>query len=309
MFIMTANVLSTIPRPLLDRMEVINIAGYTDEEKLNIARHYLIPRQIKANGLQPDQLTVEDDAVQAVIHSYTREAGLRNLERELGAICRGVARQVVEGQIESIVVTEASLPQYLGPIKFFSEVAERSAQPGVVTGLAWTPVGGDVLFVEATKMKGHEKLILTGQLGNVMKESAEIALSYVRSQANKLGLAEDFNIDTDVHVHVPSGAIPKDGPSAGVTLYTSLVSLFTDKPVRSDVAMTGEVTLRGSVLPVGGIKEKVLAARSAGVKHVILPAKNEKDMEDIPENVRQELSFHFVKNMDEVLQLALLNSN
>jgi ATP-dependent Lon protease len=290
-------------------MEVIKIAGYTEEEKIKIAQQYLVPRQLQANGVKAEQLTIDEKALQTVIHSYTREAGLRNLEREIGAICRGVAKEIVSGQVESVTVTAESVATYLGPIKFFSEVAERAAQTGVVTGLAWTPVGGDVLFVEATKMKGHERLILTGQLGSVMKESAEIALSYVRSQADKLGLAEDFNANTDVHVHVPSGAIPKDGPSAGVTLYTSLVSLFTDKPVRNDIAMTGEVTLRGSVLPVGGIKEKVLAARSAGVKHVILPAKNEKDMDDIPDNVKQELSFHFVKNMDEVLQLALKNVN
>lgn len=210
----------------------------------------------------PEQLTITDDAVQAIIHAYTWEAGLRNLERKIGAICRGLAREIVDDQAEAVVVKETSLAHYFSPIKFFSEVAERPVQPGVATRLVWTPVGGDVLFVESTKMKGHEKLILTGQLGNVMKESAKIALSYVRSQADKLGLAEDFSVDTDVHMHVPSGAIPKGRPSAGVTLYTSLVSLFTDKPVRSDVAMTGEVTLRGSVLPVGALRNQNLCPRS-----------------------------------------------
>ena len=309
MFITTANQLSTIPGPLLDRMEVIEIPGYTEEEKVNIARKYLVPRQLEANGLSEEQLTIEDSALKALIKSYTKEAGVRNLEREIGTVCRGVAKEIVDGSTERNVVNEEALPKFLGPVKFFSEIAERVAQPGVVTGLAWTPVGGDILFVEALKMKGHDKLILTGQLGSVMKESAEIAMSYLRSKADELGLPENFSENTDIHVHVPSGSIPKDGPSAGVTLYTSLVSLFANKAVRSDVAMTGEVTLRGSVLPVGGIKEKVLAARSAGVKHVILPAKNEKDMDDIPENVKQELSFYFVKNMDEVLQLALESSN
>ena len=309
MFITTANQLATIPGPLLDRMEVINIPGYTEEEKVHIAQKYLVPRQLTANGLNKEQLTIEESALKTLIRSYTREAGVRNLEREIGTVCRGVVKEIVDGSAEGEVVSEESLSKFLGPIKFFSEIAERIAQPGVVTGLAWTPVGGDILFVEALKMKGHEKLILTGQLGSVMKESAEIAMSYLRSKAGELGLPEDFSDNTDVHVHVPSGSIPKDGPSAGVTLYTSLASLFSDKPVRSDVAMTGEVTLRGLVLPVGGIKEKVLAARSAGVKHIILPAKNEKDMDDIPENIKQELSFHFVKNMDEVLQFALESSN
>ena len=309
MFITTANMLSTIPSPLLDRMEVIEISGYTEEEKTMIAEHYLISRQLQAHGLTPEQLTIDESAVKTLIHSYTREAGLRNLEREIASVCRGVAKDIVDGQHESVRVNAEQVPKYLGPIKFFPEIAERTAQPGVVTGLAWTPVGGDILFVETTKMKGHEKLILTGQLGSVMKESAEIALSYVRSNAKELGLPENVTEETDIHVHVPSGAIPKDGPSAGVTLYTSLVSLFTDTPVRNDTAMTGEVTLRGSVLPVGGIKEKVLAARSAGVKHVILPAKNAKDLEEIPDNAREDLSFHFVNNMDEVLKLALMGHN
>ena len=305
MFITTANVLSTIPTPLLDRMEVIDITGYTEEEKIMIAKSYLIPRQLKANGLKAKQLTIDKSALTAIIHSYTREAGLRNLEREIATIGRGVAKEIVDGLSKPVRVTAKSLHKYLGPIKFFAEIADRTAETGVATGLAWTPVGGDILFIEATKMKGKERLILTGQLGDVMKESAEIALSYVRSKVKDLDIPENFQENTDIHIHIPSGAIPKDGPSAGVTLYTSLVSLFTDHPVRSDLAMTGEITLRGLVLPVGGIKEKVLAARSAGVKHIILPAKNEKDLEEIPPNVMDELSFHFVNKMDEVIKFAL----
>ena len=305
MFITTANVLSTIPTPLLDRMEVIDITGYTEEEKIMIAKSYLIPRQLKANGLKAKQLTIDKSALTAIIHSYTREAGLRNLEREIATIGRGVAKEIVDGLSKPVRVSEKSLHKYLGPIKFFAEIADRTAETGVATGLAWTPVGGDILFIEATKMKGKERLILTGQLGEVMKESAEIALSYVRSKVKDLNIPENFQENTDIHIHIPSGAIPKDGPSAGVTLYTSLVSLFTEHPVRSDLAMTGEITLRGLVLPVGGIKEKVLAARSAGVKHIILPAKNEKDLEEIPPNVMDELSFHFVNKMDEVIKFAL----
>ena len=305
MFITTANVLATIPSPLLDRMEVIKITGYTEEEKIMIAKNYLIPRQLKANGLTRKQLTIDKRALKTIIRSYTREAGLRNLEREIASICRGVAKDIVDGLQKPVRVTSKAVTKYLGSIKFFSEIAERTAETGVATGLAWTPVGGAILFIEATKMKGKERLILTGQLGDVMKESAEIALSYVRSKVNELKISENFQENTDIHIHIPSGAIPKDGPSAGVTLYTSLVSLFTDSPVRSDLAMTGEITLRGLVLPVGGIKEKVLAARSAGVKQVILPAKNKKDLEEIPQNVKEELSFHFVNDMDEVIALAL----
>ena len=305
MFITTANVLSTIPTPLLDRMEVIDITGYTEEEKIMIAKSYLIPRQLKANGLKAKQLTIDKSALTAIIHSYTREAGLRNLEREIATIGRGVAKEIVDGLSKPVRVSAKSLHKYLGPIKFFAEIADRTAETGVATGLAWTPVGGDILFIEATKMKGKERLILTGQLGEVMTESAEIALSYVRSKVKDLNIPENFQENTDIHIHIPSGAIPKDGPSAGVTLYTSLVSLFTEHPVRSDLAMTGEITLRGLVLPVGGIKEKVLAARSAGVKHIILPAKNEKDLEEIPPNVMDELSFHFVNKMDEVIKFAL----
>lgn len=305
MFITTANVLTTIPSPLLDRMEVIEIPGYTEEEKVMIAKNYLIPRQLKAHGLNEDQLRLDDSALKTLIQSYTRESGLRNLEREIASICRGVAKEIVDGLTEPVNVDAELVPKYLGPIKFFSEIAERTAETGVATGLAWTPVGGDMLFIEATRMKGKERLILTGQLGDVMKESAEIALSYVRSKAKDLKIPEDFRENTDIHIHVPSGSIPKDGPSAGITMYTALVSLFTDRPVRNDFAMTGEITLRGLVMPVGGIKEKVLAARSAGVKHIILPDKNEKDLEEIPEHIKGELTFHFVNKMDEVIKLAL----
>ncbi|MBD3309092.1 endopeptidase La [candidate division KSB3 bacterium] len=309
MFITTANVLATIPSPLLDRMEVIEISGYTEEEKIMIAQQYLIPRQLQANGLTAEQLTIEDSALKTLIHSYTREAGLRNLEREIASICRGVAKEVVDGLTEPVHVNADLVSKYLGPIKFFSEIAGRTSEPGVATGLAWTPVGGDILFIEATKMRGKEKLILTGQLGDIMKESAELALSYVRSKANMLHISEQFQENTDIHIHIPSGAIPKDGPSAGVTLYTALVSLLTQRPVRSDIAMTGEITLRGLVLPVGGIKEKVLAARSVGVKNIILPAKNEKDLEEIPDHIKQELTFHFVNDMDEVIELALVKES
>ncbi len=305
MFITTANVLSTIPSALLDRMEVIEISGYTEEEKIMIARQFLIPRQLESNGLKAEQLTFDESALKMLINSYTREAGLRNLEREIASICRGVAKEVVDGLAEPVTMTAELVHTYLGPIKFFSEIAERTSEAGVATGLAWTPVGGDILFIEATKMKGKERLILTGQLGEIMKESAQIALSYVRSKVKDLKIPEDFQEETDIHIHIPSGAIPKDGPSAGVTLYTSLVSLFTEKPVRSDLAMTGEISLRGLVLPVGGVKEKVLAARSAGVKHIILPAKNEKDLEELPQHIREELSFHFVHRMDEVIKLSL----
>ncbi len=235
MFITTANVLATIPSPLLDRMEVIEISGYTEEEKIMIAKNYLIPRQLKANGLQPEQLRFDESALKTLIHSYTRESGLRNLEREIASICRGVAKEVVDGLQDPVAVDATLVPKYLGPIKFFPEIAERTAQAGVATGLAWTPVGGDILFIEATKMRGKEKLILTGQLGDVMKESAQIALNYVRSKATDLKIAEDFHENSDIHIHIPSGAIPKDGP-AGVTLYTALVSLLTDQPVRSDLA-------------------------------------------------------------------------
>jgi ATP-dependent Lon protease len=305
MFVTTANVLDTIPPPLRDRMEVIELAGYTEEEKLEIAKRHVIPKQLREHGLGPEQLRFEDDAIVLIARAYTREAGLRNLEREIGRVCRKVARAVTEGRTEPVVCTPEKLHEYLGAERFFSEVAERTEEPGVAVGLAWTPAGGDILFVEATRMPGKKGLTLTGSLGDVMKESAQAALSYVRSRAERLGLAPDFFEASDLHVHVPSGAIPKDGPSAGVTLTTALASLLTGRPLRANLAMTGEVTLRGRVLPVGGIKEKVLAARRAGIDTVILPRRNEKDLEDVPESARAAMRFHFVDTMDEVLDLAL----
>src|SRR6059058_5883192 len=305
MFVTTANVLDTIPPPLRDRMEVIELAGYTEEEKLESARRHLIPKQLRENGLTPDNLRFEDEALTRIIRGYTREAGLRNLEREIGRVCRKVARAITEGRTEPVVCTADKVHEYLGAERFFSEMAERTEDPGVAVGLAWTPNGGDILFIESTRMAGKKSLTLTGSLGDVMKESAQAALSYIRSRADRLGIAPDFYENADLHVHVPAGAIPKDGPSAGVTIATSLASLLTGHPVRPNVAMTGEITLRGKVLPVGGIKEKVLAARRAGVESVILPRRNEKDLEDIPEDVRRSLRFTFVETMDEVLDAAL----
>ncbi len=308
MFITTANLLDPIPGPLRDRMEVLELPGYTEEEKLIIARKYLIPKQLEAHGLKARQLKITDDAVLRIIREYTREAGLRNLERNIASICRRVARGIVEKQFKTKKVDADDIPEFLGPPKYEYEVAERLNEPGVATGLAWTPSGGDILFIEATKMRGRKGLILTGHLGDVMKESAQAALSYIRSKASKLGIPEDFFEKYDIHVHVPAGAIPKDGPSAGVTIATALLSLLKGIPVRSDVAMTGEITLRGKVLPVGGIKEKVLAARRAGIRHVILPKRNEKDLEDVPENAKKDMTFHFVETLDEVFELALDHS-
>ncbi len=305
MFIATANILDTIPPALLDRMEVLDLPGYTEEEKLGIARNYLIPRQIHEHGINGDQFKIEDEAVKVMIRNYTREAGLRNLEREIATICRGVARKMAEGLQESITIRSDDLHEYLGPVKFISEVAERTAEPGVATGLAWTLAGGDILFVEATRMPGKQSLTLTGSLGEVMKESAQAALSFIRSRAQELKIPEDIFAKSDIHIHVPAGAIPKDGPSAGVTIFTALVSLLTDRPVRSDIAMTGEITLRGLVLPVGGIKEKVLAAHRAGLRHVVLPKRNEKDLEDIPETIRKDMTFHFVDRMSELVEISL----
>ena len=305
MFITTANILDTIPPALRDRMEVLDLVGYIEEEKVQIAQKYLIPKQLKEHGLTEKNLTIHKKALQTIIRSYTREAGLRNLEREIASICRGVAKEIAEGKIKEKKISPDDLHQYLGPIHFFSEVAERTQEPGVATGLAWTQAGGDILFVEATKMPGRRTLTLTGQLGEVMKESAGAALSYIRSKAAQLGIEEDFYEKNDLHVHVPAGAIPKDGPSAGVTMMTALTSLLTDRPVRGDLAMTGEITLRGLVLPVGGIKEKVLAAKRAGIGTIILPKKNEKDLEDIPPHLKKGLKFHFVERMDEVFDLAL----
>jgi ATP-dependent Lon protease len=305
MFITTANILDPIPPALRDRMEVLDLLGYTEEEKFKIAKEFLVPKQVEAHGLSEKDIQFEEEALLRIALEYTREAGVRNLEREIAHICRGVARRVAEGHGAPSIIKPDDVPSYLGPIKFFSEVAERTSEPGVATGLAWTPTGGDILFVEATRMKGRKGFSLTGQLGDVMKESAQAALSYVRARAKALKIPEDFFDHSDIHIHVPAGAIPKDGPSAGVTMFTAITSLLTGRPVRSDVAMTGEITLRGLVLPVGGIKEKVLAARRAGITTVILPGRNEKDLEEVPEQVKKDMKFHFVQRMDEVIRFAL----
>ncbi len=305
-FITTANVLATIPPPLRDRMEVLELPGYTQEEKLWIARRYLFPKQLSENGLRPEQLEVTDEAIQCIIRDYTREAGVRNLERELAAICRAVARKVVEGETGPIRVDAPQVREYLGPIKFFSETAERITSPGIATGLAWTAAGGDILFVEATRMDGNKHLIITGQLGDVMKESAQAALSYVRANAADLKIPKKTFETSDIHIHVPAGAIPKDGPSAGITMAVALASLLTGRKVRSDLAMTGEITLRGKVLPVGGIKEKVLAAHRAGLRRVMMPRLNEKDLEELPAPVREEMEFILVDDVGEAIQKALL---
>jgi ATP-dependent Lon protease len=305
MFITTANILDTIPPALRDRMEVMELPGYTDEEKLMIAKKYLVKRQLEENGLSDENLSISDDALKEIISSYTREAGVRNLEREISTVCRKVATAIAEGKKEKAEITADNLHDYLGPERFYSEVAERTEHTGVATGLVWTPVGGDIVFVEATRMPGTGKLVLTGQLGDVMKESAQAALSFVLSKADEYDVPEDFSSKYDIHIHVPAGAIRKDGPSAGVTMLAALVSLLMAKPVRSDVAMTGEITLRGSVLPVGGIKEKVLAAERAGIKTIILPERNKKDLVDVPEEIREKLEFQFVKEMKEVIDSAL----
>lgn len=305
LFIATANMLEPIPAPLRDRMEIIEIPSYVEDEKLHIAKGFLIPKQRREHGLSEDQIAFEDEAIRGIISGYTREAGVRTLERRIADVCRGVAKEVVEGKQEKTVITVDLLPRYLGQKKFYPEVAERITRPGIATGLAWTPVGGDILFIEATKMRGKGNLVLTGQLGDVMKESAQAALSYIASQATRLGLDEAFRENLDLHVHVPAGAIPKDGPSAGVAMLTALASLLTGRIVRNDLAMTGEITLRGAVLPIGGVKEKILAAHRAGIKQVILPERNRHDLEEIPQWVLKELQIHFVKDMDEVLQIAL----
>jgi ATP-dependent Lon protease len=305
MFIATANILDTVPPALRDRMEVLQLLGYTEDEKIHIAERHLIPRQRSANGLSSEQITFTRGALRHIISGYTREAGLRNLEREIGSICRGVASKLAEGAISGEVIKIQQVHKYLGPVRFTGETKARTSTPGVVTGLAWTQVGGDILFVEATAMKGKDRLVLTGQLGDVMKESAQAALSFIRTNAAKLGLTNDIFENQDIHIHIPAGAIPKDGPSAGVTIFTALVSFLSKRRVVKDLAMTGEITLRGLVLPVGGIKEKVLAAHRAGIKTVLLPKENQKDLEDIPKKVQKEIEFHFVDRMLDVLKLAL----
>lgn len=305
MFIATANDLSPIPPALLDRMEVIRLSGYITEDKLQIAKRYIVPRQIKENGLKPKDLELTDDAINQIITAYTWESGVRNLEREIANVCRKVARKKAEGLKSKSKIDMAQILDYLGPQKIFPEMAHRADEVGTVTGLAWTQNGGEILFIEARLMSGKSGLQLTGQLGNVMKESAQAALSYIRSKADALGIPRAFFEKMDIHIHIPSGATPKDGPSAGVTIATCLASLLTNKPVKHDVAMTGEITLRGKVMPVGGIREKVVAARRAGIKTVILPKLNRNDLEDVPDYVKQSLQFVFVDHIDDVLSCAL----
>jgi ATP-dependent Lon protease len=306
MFIATANSLEPIPAALRDRMEVLELSGYTEEQKLHIARNYLLPKQIESNGLKKDELSIDDSALRRIARDYTREAGVRNLEREIGTLCRKIAKQIAEGKATPICITAESIPDYLGRPRFFEEAAERIDRPGIATGLVWTPVGGEIIFVEAAAMPGKGQLTLTGQLGDVMKESAVAALSYVRSNAEALGLPQNVFEEQNVHIHVPAGAIPKDGPSAGVTMITVLVSLASGRKVRSDVAMTGEITLRGKVMPIGGVKEKVLAAYRSGIRTVILPKKNEQDlMEDLPKELREQMNFVFATDIRQVLDAAL----
>jgi len=299
MFIATANQLDTIPGPLRDRMEIIQLPGYTEEEKLEIARRYLVKRQLESNGLKAEQVSLTDAAIRTLIHDYTREAGVRNLEREIGAALRSAAMKIAEGKAESVVIDGADLHAIIGASRFENELAQRTAMPGVATGLAWTPVGGDILFIEATRVPGSGKLILTGQLGDVMKESAQAALTLA-----KMYIGEALN-KADLHVHVPAGATPKDGPSAGVAMFLALVSLLADKPVRADVAMTGEISLRGLVLPIGGVKEKVLAALRAGIRTVMLPKRNAKDLEDVPAAAREKLEFVWLENVEDAVRCAM----
>jgi ATP-dependent Lon protease len=308
MFITTANLLEPIPDPLRDRMEIIFLSGYTEGEKIAIAKGYLIPRQLHENGLRLEEIQFTDAGLQKICRSYTREAGVRNLEREIGSVCRKVVTQIAEKAFDQIEITPEKVQTLLGRPLFFSdqEIIQRTSVPGVATGLAWTPVGGDVLFIEATRMSGNKGFQITGSIGNVMQESARAALSYVRAQAKNLDLQVDFFEESDIHLHIPAGSQPKDGPSAGVAMATALVSLVSGRSVRPDVGMTGEITLRGQVLPVGGVKEKVLAAHRSGLKTVILPKRNEADLEDLPEEVRQEINFVFVETIDDVLKTAIV---
>jgi ATP-dependent Lon protease len=308
LFICTANVLDAIPGPLRDRMEIISLSGYTEAEKAQIAGRYLLERQRRENGLQPEQCIISDDAVRSIIHDYTREAGVRNLEREIGSVFRYAALRIAEGTVRQVRVDVDDLPAILGPKKFESEVAMRTSLPGVATGLAWTPVGGDILFIEASRTPGGGRLILTGQLGDVMKESAQAALTLVKARSADLGFGPEALEKSDIHVHVPAGAVPKDGPSAGVAMFMALASLLTNRPVRSDCAMTGEISLRGLVLPVGGIKEKVLAALQAGISTVLLPARNMRDLEEIPEDARKRLHFVWLTTVDDAMQAAINGS-
>src|SRR3954469_25900531 len=305
LFIATANTMDTVPGPLRDRMEVIEIPGYTNSDKLDIAKRYLVPRQLDAHGLTPQQVKFQEPALRRLITDYTHEAGVRSLERNIGAVSRAIAADVVGGNMNKVTVDVAYVAKTLGPPRFEPELASRTSVPGVDTGMAYTPVGGEILFIEATRMPGRGNITLTGQIGDVMKESATAAFSLLRSRAEKYGIDSKLLADSDIHIHVPAGAIPKDGPSAGVAMFTALASLLTNRPVKYDVAMTGEITLRGLVLPIGGLKEKTLAAKRAGIKQVIVPKRNEKDMVDLPEEVRKTLKFHFVENVDQALEVAL----
>jgi ATP-dependent Lon protease len=305
LFICTANQLETIPGPLLDRMDIIQLSGYTEDEKLGIARKYLVPKQLEAHGLTAEQLTIGDDVLRVVTREYTREAGVRNLERRIADLCRKAAREIAEGKAETVVVDEETARSWLGPRRFPADPRKRTADPGVATGLAYTPVGGDVLFIEATAYPGKGRLTITGQLGEVMQESAQAALSWVRAHATELGVPKDWFAEHDVHIHVPAGAVPKDGPSAGITIATAIASLVLDKPVAEDLGMTGEITLTGQVLPIGGIREKVLAAQRAGLKRVVLPRENEPDLAELPEETRQEVEFILVDSTGEVFEVAL----
>jgi len=305
MFIATANSLDTIPAPLKDRMEIINISGYTLEEKTEIAKKYLIPKQIKENGLKPEQISIDEKSIHKVIDQYTRESGVRNLERQVAGVCRGVAAKIAKGEIEEFSVKEDDIEEFLGKQKYFSDAAERTTVPGVATGLAWTPFGGDILFIEASVSKGSGKLNITGQLGDVMKESAMLAISYLKAHADEVGIPEEAFKYWDLHIHVPAGAVPKDGPSAGVSLMSAIASIFTQRKVKGTIALTGEITLRGLVLPVGGIKEKVLAAKRAGIKQVLLPKKNEKDVAEIEKDVIGDLKVNYLERMEELLDQML----
>jgi ATP-dependent Lon protease len=297
-------VIDTIPGPLRDRMEIIELPGYTEDEKVEIAKRYLLKRQLEATGLEPGTCEITDDAIRAIIQDYTREAGVRNLEREIGAICRHVATRVAEGKVARMKIDASDLNSILGSRRFESEVAMRTSVPGVSTGLAWTPTGGDILFVECARVPGNGKLILTGQLGDVMKESAQAALSLVKARSSALGIDESVFEKSDIHLHVPAGAIPKDGPSAGVAMFIAIVSLLTGRTVKNDTAMTGEISLRGLVLPVGGIKNKVLAAMRAGITTVLLPERNKKDFEDVPEAARKAMNFVWLSTVDDAIAAA-----
>jgi ATP-dependent Lon protease len=305
MFIATANNLATIPGPLRDRMEIINIAGYTELEKVHIAKDHLLPKQLEAHGLKKSHLQIRDEAIQSIVRYYTREAGVRGLERQLATICRKAAKLIVKAERKKIIITDKNLEEFLGKNRFRYGQAELEDQIGVATGLAYTTVGGDTLSIEVSVTPGKGKLILTGKLGDVMKESAQAAFSYIRSRAEELQIDGDFHEKSDIHIHVPEGAVPKDGPSAGITIATALISALTKRPVRKEVGMTGEITLRGRVLPIGGLKEKTLSAHRAGLTKIIAPKENEKDLDDIPESVRNELTFVLVSHLDEVLKHAL----